>query len=387
MGKMNIQTKDVIRITAVGMLFIAVLFLFYQQACSDGTAYLSDLPAHIRSAVHGYGYSLMASLFRIAHRLYPHAASYAAVLAVITVLTVFASCYYMKVLAGQMGEKMECANFILISCGALFITSIYIPVLYPEFYNKGLSTQPWHNSTYLLMRFLGTLVMAVYVQLEQHYLSDLPIRQAALFTLLLTLANYAKPNFIIAFAPMMLLFLIRDFIRLRGKGVVPMIKFGSCVLLSLWVLRYQYWILYPRDGESGIAWTWEKMRLFLSAPQSVFKVIAGLAFPLIVLLLCAGKQKLPPALSKSWVLFLISWLEALVLIETGPRELHGNFGWGIKQGIFLLYLTSGAVLMMLYQKKEIGRTTYCLTWTAYLCSVFSGFYYFGKLLMGIGYGI
>lgn len=284
-------------------------------------------------------------------------------------------------------EKTGLGDFILLGCSALFIASTYIPFLYTEFYKSGLATQPWHNSTYLLMRLLGIIVMVVYIKIEAHYLTGISIKEAALFTLLLVLVNYAKPNFIIAFAPMMLIFLMNDFIRLRGKKTIQMIKFGVCVLLSLWVLVFQYQILYPDGGDSAIAFNQTGIQELFASPLVVAKIIAGLGFPIIVLILAVWKRYCPLILIQSWVLFLISWMEVIFLTETGSRATHGNFYWGLRMMAFILYLTSYAVLISFRKKTQISTKLYRIIQTVYICSILSGIWYFKNILTGGSYFI
>ena len=285
------------------------------------------------------------------------------------------------------GPKAKLEDLIPLGCSALFIASTYIPFLYTEFYKSGLATQPWHNSTYLLMRLLGIIVMIVYIKIESHYLSGISIKEAALFTLLLVLVNYAKPNFIIAFAPMMFIFLMKDFIRLKGKKTIQIIKFGICVLLSLWILVFQYQILYPDGGDSAIAFNQTGIQELFASPLVVAKIIAGLSFPIVILVLAVWKRYCPLILIQSWVLFLISWMEVIFLTETGSRATHGNFYWGLRMMAYILYLTSNAVLISLRKKTQIPTRLYRIIQTVYICSILSGIWYFKNILTGGSYFI
>lgn len=367
------------------IVFTCTGFLFYHQAYGNGACYPSDLPAHIGSALSGGGYSLMSAIFRLLYRICPHKVFLTTGLAVIAAGTIFVSAFYMQVVLEQMGVRFAWNNLIIFSCSTLFLASVYIPVFFPEVYRGALLTQPWHNSTYLLMRMVGTLVIVFYMKINIHYLSYITWKEALLFTLLLTCTNYAKPNFIIAFAPVMLFFLMWDFIRLKGHKAIQMIKFGTCVLLSLWILVIQYRILYPSQGESGIAFTLEKMQAVFSNPLTVLEVTAGLGFPILVLILAFSKRYVPVNLVQSWLLFFVSWLEARLFTETGPRAMHGNFGWGLRMMTFILYLSSSAVLFALYKKGKVQLYIYRMLWAVYVGCVGSGIRYFIKLLAGGAY--
>jgi phosphatidylglycerophosphate synthase len=67
---------------------------------------------------------------------------------------------------------------------------------------------------------MGLLVLAQYFTMRKNYLNHISLRDMVIFTVLLIFVNYAKPNFIIAFAPAMLIFLIADLSNTSGK------KFG-----------------------------------------------------------------------------------------------------------------------------------------------------------------
>lgn len=384
---MNKETKKVLNVILLAVIFVSTCFLFWHYAISDGSLYLSDLPAHIYSGITGTGYSLMSDIFRLLYTVYPHNISIAVGLAGITVSTVFASAYFMKVISARMGIESDISQWIVLSSSALFITSIYIPYFYPYFYIGVLTTQPWHNSTYLLMRLFGTFVMALYFQIESHYLMVIEWKEWIIFTMLLTLVNYAKPNFILGFAPMMLIFLISDFIRQKGRGTFQMVKFGTCVLCSLWVLVFQYRILYPAEGDSRIEITFAVVKEIFSSPISIVTIFMGLAFPILVLCISIKLHDLSSVLLKCWVMYIVTYIETVFLTETGYRAGHGNFGWGAKTGAFILFLASCASLISLYKKGSIGKKVYTFSWMVYAASVGSGIAYFYILLRGGGFGI
>lgn len=374
--------KEFLNTAAVSGVLVCAFFLFYRQAFSEGALYISDLQLHIKGALNREGYSLMSNIFLLLFTLYPSKVSCVAGLTAIVFFTIFSTAYLMKTLLEQMDVRADLRDYIILASSTLFIASIYIPEIYPYFYANTFPTQSWHNSTYLLMRLCGTLVMAVYYKIESHYLDRISVKEASLFTCLLIVANYAKPNFILAFAPMMLCFLIRDFIRQKGQKVMQMIKFGMCVLLSLWILLFQYQVLYPDGGDSGIVFTLNNITAFLSSASSIAKVLCGLIFPIFVLFVAVKKHYLPSVLIKSHVMYLIASIEYFFLTETGYRAYHGNFGWGKQMGAFLLYITSCMALISMFKKGLISRKLYVAAWTLYFCSILSGFVYFYHLLRG-----
>lgn len=362
--------------------------LFYLQFThGDGSVYSSDLGSHVSSALSGNGYSLMATIFRLFYKLAPNGLSLTFSMALITALTALVAMWCMRIILRQMGVKKYGVLYMFAGVAALFMSSVYIPQYYPWYYDNSFGTQPWHNSTFLLMRLVGTLVVAVYLKMEETYLKKIDWKDAVAFIVLLTLVNYAKPNFIIAFAPMMLIYLIADFIKGRGKGTVQMIKFGMCVIASLWVLLVQQKMLYPGDDDSGIGFTLDYIKEFFSHKLTVVCLICGLAFPLFVSLLMLIKKTRLGALGKMWVMFAVSMLERLFVIETGPRREHGNFCWGSRVCAYYLFIASFAALVGLYKNKKIGKLTFALGVAVFLLHIVSGLFYFKRLLEGDFYVI
>lgn len=362
--------------------------LFYlQYSQSGGGQFSSDLGSHVTSALNGTGYSLMATIFRVFYKISPTGLSLTFSMALITALTALAALWCMQVVLRQMGVKKYGVLYIFAGVSALFMSSIYVPQYYPWYYDNSFGTQPWHNSTFLLMRLVGTLAVALYLKMEKTYLKKIEWKDAIAFIILLTLVNYAKPNFIIAFAPMMLIYLIADFIKGRGKGTVQMIKFGMCVIASLWVLLIQQKMLYPGDDDSGIGFTLDYIKEFFSHKLTLVCLVCGLAFPLFVSLLVLIKKIRFGALGKMWIMFAVSMAQRLFVIETGPRREHGNFCWGSRVCAYYLFIVSFATLVGMYKNKKIGKLTFALGIAIFLLHIASGLFYLKRLLDGDFYVI
>lgn len=362
--------------------------LFYLQYSQSGEGqFSSDLGAHISEALNGGGYSLMWMIFRIFYKISPTGLSLTFSMALITALTALAAMWCMQVVLKQMGVKKYGVLYMFAGVLALFMSSIYVPQYYSWYYKTTFGTQPWHNSTFLLMRLVGTLVVAMYLKMETNYLKKIEWKDAIAFIILLTLVNYAKPNFIIAFAPMMLIYLIADFIKGRGKGTVQMIKFGMCVIASLWVLLVQMKLVYPSDGDSGIGFTLDNIKAFFSTKLSLVSLACGLAFPLFVSLLVLIKKIRFGALGKMWIMFAVSMAQRIFFIETGPRRGHGNFGWGSRVCAYYLFIVSFATLVGMYKNKKIGKLTFALGIAIFLLHITSGLFYLKRLFDGDFYMI
>lgn len=262
----KILNKNAVMAGALYLLGFGAFFYLYKMQAEG--IYLSDLYPHISSALRGGGYSLLSVVYRGLYALCGD-------ITLILIVLAAAELGFAILLGTVMKRILEKKLFLLIGSwrclgflcclSAKFMFRCFLLV----FYKTSFVTQPWHNQTYLLMRIPALLSVLYYFKLEKKYLQHLGLREAVVFTLLLSLTNAIKPNFILFFSLMMLVYLMIDFVRTRGKGGGQIIKFGSCVLFSLGVVLWQSTVLFPSGGEGGggggIAFSTEKVVTFFSS--------------------------------------------------------------------------------------------------------------------------
>ena len=356
-------------------------FLFYRQFNTDGESYFSDLIPHVKAALDDGAYTLIYSLYRFVWKIYPSGISIAFLLTVIVVLTVMAVAVFISKIVGGGIDR-----HVILAVGLVFLSCLYIPVLYPYFYVRGvIVTQPWHNCTYLIMRLMGLLVLAQYFTMRKNYLNHISLRDMVIFTVLLIFVNYAKPNFIIAFAPAMLIFLIADFIKYKWEKVWQIVAFGTCVLLSCLLLLHSLHLYFPKEGDSGVTITMEVFQEFVVSKEFFPRLIAELLFPLIVLVFAILLKEKNDMMIHAWVMYAIAWWERTFIMETGPRKMYGNFGWGILFFAFFLFMISISQWILWYKEDKISKRTYCCGMVVLALHVICGFVYYGYLLAGYFY--
>ncbi len=147
----------------------------------------------------------------------------------------------------------------LFSFFSLFTIPIYIPFINSMMYSQAFCGGLWHNITYFGMRMLAMLVLIFLYDRIDNYLTHFSIKEYLIFAVLLTLVNWAKPNFIIAFGPALLVIMIIDITMSRGEGFNKWVLFGVVVLISLIPLIYQYATLFNNqdatDPDGGITFS------------------------------------------------------------------------------------------------------------------------------------
>ncbi|MCR5215699.1 MAG: hypothetical protein K6C69_02060 [Lachnospiraceae bacterium] len=351
---------------------------------------VNDVILHIRGAVANRGYSLAHALIRICFKTPWPEELVALFLTLATLGACIAIAWMLRFLLRTSEVSISWGAALLFGISVMFLTQIYIPGVMPHFYvHDSIVTQPWHNTTFVLMRVFGYLTLAFYYWMYPKYQDRIPFRYYAFFTIALTLTNYSKPNFLLGFAPVMLLFLVIDFIRVRGKNLVPCVKFGVCVLLSLPIVIYQTTQVY--DDGSSIVFSLFEVVVLIRTPQYLWVLVSNLLFPVIVtavLIHCYRKQKRSITkelwiLIQAWVMFLLGYAQKLMMFETGPRAGDGNYSWGVLYFAGALFVVCMLELIRAWKLGILkSKVWFSICLLSYGCFVASGIAYFVKYYCG-----
>lgn len=157
-----------LRIITAVLLASAITAVFFGMALGMEGIYGSDSPAHISSGTMLQGYGLEAAFVYIISKFagYPFLQFVFAVYQTILVMLTWGVSQKFIDKFFTVDKKLNLA----ISTGLIFLTTIYIPVIYPYFYKYGLGTQPWHNSTYFGMRLSAILYLYLLLQMLPQYI-------------------------------------------------------------------------------------------------------------------------------------------------------------------------------------------------------------------------
>ena len=243
--------------------------------------------------------------------------------------------------------KRICPNA---SSGFLFVFSficilaipVFIPILCERIFSP-YAGSVWHNESYLGMRFVAVLVLLFFFRTNETYLERFSLRDFFVSSLLFLLVNWIKPNFIIAFGPAMLIMMIVDIVRAKGKHFVRWMLYGIPVLIGSLILPFQYLVLFPGNDSgsgSGGGVTLIFGDFFFVQKHPVVNLVFTIAFPVFMFIIHRGefiKSKFHMVCSLGWV---FSFLEFFFLSETGIRRGHENFYWGVRFFTFLVFCLS-----------------------------------------------
>ena len=234
--------KKILLILIIALYSLGMIVLFYNYIIGKQ---FSDFGAHIKEAVNGEGYSMAHVLLKICYITgYGDKLISLMMTAVVLLTALVIACFIRAYVGYTYFNRIGWGLSFLIGITATLITQIYIPFIYPHFYVHDTTVAPnIHNTTFLFMRLFGWIVLLLYFYLSEHYFEEGKWRYYIAFTISLALVNFAKPNFILGFAPAMLLVLIYDFLKYLKKGnkraFLYTIRFGICVLLSLPIVLIQ----------------------------------------------------------------------------------------------------------------------------------------------------
>ncbi len=372
MNHQNVSAYEISRLLVAIVMATFITCLFFGMAL-DLWWYESDSPEHILSASKLEGYGLEALLFYFISRFaeYPFLqllfASYETILVMLTwmICQRFINKYF------DINKWLN----LTISTGLIFLTSIYIPRYSPWFYRFSLGTQPWHNSTQLGMRLGAVYFLYYFLEIYTDNQKKITIQSWLKMAITLVISTMFKPNFLMAFCVALCIALILELIKSRDKDTFRRSAvLGSILLPALAVLGVQYLLIYIRantGSSSGIQIVFFSDLLWEgSAQHMIVKIGRDLAFPVVVwgmaelfsrrkndqLGIYFGENK--KNLSFMMLLYFAAIIIFSVFKESGPRAVHGNFGWSISVTYFTLFLY---LVPFFIQSMQIYRRNYRLS--------------------------
>jgi len=200
----------------------------------------------------------------------------------------------------------------------------------------------YHNPTILLLKPFAIIIffMSMSVFCKE-------IRCSRLFllalSLMIILSAIAKPSFLVVYLPAIAIFAL--FCEVR-KGYVDWKSLVLYIFMpSLLILGYQYKMTYSSSFSSQYTSSiiFAPLEFMKNNSQYLLaKFLLSILFPLAVSVFCWSTVKYDKHLIFSWLIFLVGASQAYLLLEAGPRAMHGNLGWGAQVGVFLLFITSAS---------------------------------------------
>ena len=352
---------------------------------TEGSVYESDLPAHISLAVDdGLIYSLISLIIIGLSK-----SGTLIVLPVLLGLFAALSVFFTAELIIEITDKKTNPNAAVLL--ALLLNTVmpcYIRGLSDGRYMGMHASSIWHNSTYLMMKWLGLWTILVYLNIEKDISKKLTVKSYLFFTVILTITTAAKPNFFLAVTPAMLVFLIID---LAGKKAPlrRLVMFGSAVLPSFAVMILQNRALFNAGaGGSGIVIAPGKAMGAHTGYLLIVSVLS-IAFPLMMLLLHIKEIFKNRYLLFAWLCAGCGYMEYFLFSEKGARDMDANFSWGYAFTIILIFGIS--LVLWINDLKDIKKKNILTKCYLAGCGLvlayhtYCGLLFFIRLCMGVSY--
>ena len=343
-------SEIVFRVAAILLLafyFYKLVFLHFNQAYYPVTGeYESDLFAHIEMALDGWGYSIMAVVFRL-FSLLPVPAFYVMIALFLSACEIGAIVLTYIWLKKQEIKEEEA---ILLSIILGFVMPLFVVWIQPYRYAGYQSPSIWHNSTYIVMKVFSLLCICLYLGISEKYKDSIKPSSLIIFSILLALTTSVKTSFILAFAPAAIIFLLLDmYLKVPPKRILLC---ALTVIPSVGVMLFQKYVLFGADTGNSIIFD-PLYVVYIRTDKPYFTMILSAAFPVLVFLYNAIKVfaetfidiKKREALRHraflfSWTMWFFAFLMLILLRESGERELDDNFAWGYDFALFLVFVVS-----------------------------------------------
>ena len=382
------QKLWILCVVAMTVFVGAMVWLHYQQLCASGSGedlYTSDLGQHLYFAQSGLIYSATSLLIGPAYAIGSNI-GIALLLGVFHLAAVAAFAWGLKAALPAWSLPAR----LLASLVVNLAQAVYIPR--GGFWYLGTITGTiYHNTTYIMLAPFALLTVLWFYRVWQNIDGKLDLRSWLIYTVLLTVATSFKANLIFAFAPALLVLLIVDFIRTRGKNIANEVWMGCSVFPGVGLCILEANVLFTGE-DSGIRLIFttdfnrNAMLWGIFNEPALLGLARSLPFVAAVALLMRKQAFGNFRYRFSLYLFAVSMAEAVLLVETGERMYHGNFWWGPFICFWVFWLESVSVFFRqaLAERKN---------WRVWVCGVFlcwhiiSGICYLVQLLQGSSYSI
>lgn len=362
---------SIIFFVVVSAVYIRVFIGQYYTYPTTHT-FPSDLLIHIDTGKDVSGsYSIMYILLGLLNKL-PNAG---VVIALFLTSFMWLSVYITKLLFSQIDKKMSTEA----SWFWAWITHMVYPLLFLNESLRGVyNCNIVHNSTYQGMKPFMLLTFLFTIKIIDDYRYDgIKVKDWLLIAGSLFMATLMKPNFTVGFAVTLLCFLIVDFFKDPKKRFLRCVALGTTVFPSFFIVLYQQNM--SLNTESQVAFGFFKA-FYATNNYPITGLLVSLAFPLLCLIFNYKDLKEDRYYSFAWINFLVNFLIAAFLYETGIRLTHGNFMWGLSASLGILYVVSIVKYIELVRKKSM---TQVIVLSMFLgMHLFSWFRYMFELCMG-----
>ncbi|SFF28390.1 hypothetical protein [Thermoflexibacter ruber] len=281
-------------------------------------------------------------------------------------------------------------TYALIFCSSLlFLAPIFFPIEDKRMLLGRIGLTIWHNSTLIFVLPFAVWLFRESILFLQS--KEVQLKQSAFIIFLGLLNILIKPSFIFIFLPS---FFILGIIHYQTKQ--KLIAITAIVFLLGLMLLVEYYIIYEMSlttdnssNRNGIGLGFFKVWNRYSN-NILREILISIAFPILFIYLYYQKLKNSIYFQYTILAFIIAFLIAILIHETGTRMYHGNFFWQLIIANYILFLVIGSFLWREIIEKNTLRDILkspklLLVLVCYLAHLGSGFLYIFKIFYSESY--
>lgn len=270
------------------------------------------------------------------------------------------------------GQALSPIWAVSISIALVFTGPLLTPGIYSALYFGQISINVWHNATFILAMPFALVVCDCFLNR----------RRTGLGTLCLLASLCIKPSFAVAFLPTIVLMA-----RPLGVPLKTILAYAlpACLLLAGQYV-YQNTTAGSFDNAFSLDTVIRPLAVWGSRTDNVVRsLLVSIAFPLVIVLVRGEQLVMKKKILFSWILFIVALAPYVLLAENNARFAHGNFGWGAKAALFILFLHSyhEAALFLRTMRRPSARAGLLLT--TLILHLASGVLLYQRNLAGLGW--
>lgn len=238
---------------------------------------------------------------------------------------------------------------VILTVGPIFVFTI------PDrLYFGYITSNPYHNPTYILLRPLALLV---FIEIVNNIFNKWSWKNALIMAILMVCVALAKQSFTLTILPagglLILIYYLKQFKRINWFYVIfPIGLVSIIVLISGYIVNYSG----DRGDQILIAPFSALLTKVPNIPLIFGFTLLSIAFPLLVSILYWRKMSANLSFRLAWLNFLVS-LVYLFFFAEKINLTSLNFIWGSMIGVFLLFYVTivelGKILLSLNFNKMI----------------------------------
>jgi hypothetical protein len=243
----------------------------------------------------------------------------------------------------------------------------------------------WFNSTAMLTMPFAILLFYATIK----WLEDRTIRSFVWIAIFSILSVLTKPNYILAFLPVLGIFAVINGVVGRRRGWIRDVLLVTALLLVVFGILYIQSIEPISSGPSENPNASNEVVQVMLAPFEVWRLyspnipvslLLSIAFPLGVAVLYFKEIKTDVSVLLAWGVLVVAIAQYALLAETGERFTHANWIWASNFAMYVVFLVSTVVLLT---QPRTMRFYFSMTLLAF--HVIIGVCYYAKIALGLGF--